>query len=93
MRSEFSMAVTMKIDAFRVALPCCLVELCCVSRENIACTIRAVAVSKTVTTPTVNAGIYAYQRTYHRPMNQRAWKEKFLGKPRKGWLDDVENGY
>jgi hypothetical protein len=24
-------------------------------------------------------------------MNQRAWKEKFFGKPRKGWLDDVEN--
>jgi hypothetical protein len=24
-------------------------------------------------------------------MNQTAWKEKFLGKPRKGWLDDVEN--
>ena len=24
-------------------------------------------------------------------MNRRAWKEKFLGKPRKGWLDDAEN--
>jgi hypothetical protein len=24
-------------------------------------------------------------------MNQRPWKEKFLGKPRKGWLDNVEN--
>ena len=24
-------------------------------------------------------------------MNQRTWKERFLGKPGQGWLDDVEN--
>ena len=61
MRSEVSMAMLMKIDTFRDAQPCCLVEFHYVSRENIACIIRAAVVSKIVTTPTVNAGIYAYQ--------------------------------
>jgi hypothetical protein len=59
MRSEVSMTAIMKIDIFRDPQPCCLVEFYYVSRENIACTIRAAIVSKILTTPTVNAGIYA----------------------------------
>jgi hypothetical protein len=61
MRSEVSMEVIMKIDTFRDAQPCCLVEFYYVSRENIVCTIMAAIVSKIFTTPTINAGNYAYQ--------------------------------
>jgi len=55
------MSVIIKIDNFRDAQPCCLVEFYYVSSENIACTMRAAVVPKIVTTPTVNAEIYAYQ--------------------------------
>jgi hypothetical protein len=58
MGSDLSMAVIMKIDTFRDAQPCCLVEFHYVLRENIACIVReAVVSSKVATTPTVNAGI------------------------------------
>jgi hypothetical protein len=60
-RSEVSMVVIMKIDTFRDAQSCCLVEFYYVSRKDIACTIRAAVISTIVKTPTVNGGIYAYQ--------------------------------
>jgi len=53
-------AVIIRIDTFRDEQPCCLVAFYYVSRENIACTIRAAVVPKIVTTPAANAGICAY---------------------------------